>query len=205
MAAMSRPGRAARRRAAWRTCCRPGATSTPSIRAPCRRQAAWQVGQELAHEVLERYRIARRGAYPETVGISVWGTSAMRTHGDDVAEVLRAARRPAASGRRRTAASSASRSIPLADLGRPRIDVTVPHQRLLPRRLPAPDHAARRGRADGRRAATSRPSRTSSASTTSRRARRTSRPGTCGGGRNGRRATASSAASRAAMARASCR
>ncbi len=30
----------------------------------------------------------RPAAIPETVGISVWGTSAMRTHGDDVAEVL---------------------------------------------------------------------------------------------------------------------
>ena len=28
------------------------------------------------------------GVYPESVGISIWGTSAMRTHGDDVAEVL---------------------------------------------------------------------------------------------------------------------
>jgi cobaltochelatase CobN len=85
--------------------------------------AAWQVGQELAREVLERYR-GETGAYPETVGISVWGTSAMRTHGDDVAEILallgvkplwlKENRRVAGVG-----------VIPLTELGRPRIDVTV--------------------------------------------------------------------------------
>src|SRR4029077_606394 len=49
--------------------------------------AAWQVGQELAREVLQRQQV-ETGTYPETVGISIWGTSAMRTQGDDVAEVL---------------------------------------------------------------------------------------------------------------------
>ncbi len=41
-----RPGRARRapRCAGWSTCCRPGATSTPSTRAPCRRRLAWQTG-----------------------------------------------------------------------------------------------------------------------------------------------------------------
>ena len=32
--------------------------------------------------------VAETGDYPESVGISIWGTSAMRTHGDDVAQVL---------------------------------------------------------------------------------------------------------------------
>jgi len=85
--------------------------------------AAWQVGQELAREVLERYR-TETGTYPESVGISVWGTSAMRTHGDDVAEVL------ALLGVRPTWHKENHRiagvePIPLAELGRPRIDVTV--------------------------------------------------------------------------------
>jgi hypothetical protein len=35
-AGSSSPGRAVRRPAAVRTCCRPGATSSPSIRARCR-------------------------------------------------------------------------------------------------------------------------------------------------------------------------
>src|SRR5262249_33331748 len=48
--------------------------------------AAWQVGRQLANEVIDRFR-RETGIYPESVGISIWGTSAMRTHGDDVAEV----------------------------------------------------------------------------------------------------------------------
>jgi cobaltochelatase CobN len=85
--------------------------------------AAWQVGQELAREVLERF-LAETGSYPETVGISVWGTSAMRTHGDDVAEIL------ALLGVRPVWQKENRRVIgidviPLAELGRPRIDVTI--------------------------------------------------------------------------------
>ena len=44
--------------------------------------AAWEVGQGLAKTCLDRY-LAETGAYPEHVAISVWGTAAMRTHGDD--------------------------------------------------------------------------------------------------------------------------
>jgi cobaltochelatase CobN len=85
--------------------------------------AAWDVGQELAREVLERYR-AETGAWPESVGISAWGTSAMRTHGDDVAEVL------ALLGVRPVWQKESRRVvgveiIPLDELGRPRMDVTV--------------------------------------------------------------------------------
>ncbi|HEV3021814.1 MAG TPA: cobaltochelatase subunit CobN, partial [Pirellulales bacterium] len=85
--------------------------------------AAWQVGQELAREVLERHR-RESGAYPESVGISMWGTSAMRTHGDDVAEVfallgVKPIWQP--ENRRLTGVDV----IPLAELGRPRVDVTI--------------------------------------------------------------------------------
>jgi len=85
--------------------------------------AAWQVGQELAREVLERYR-AETGAYPETVGISAWGTSAMRTHGDDVAEVLALLGvRPVWQKENRRVVGV--EVVPPDALGRPRIDVTV--------------------------------------------------------------------------------
>jgi cobaltochelatase CobN len=85
--------------------------------------AAWHVGQELAREVLERYR-AETGAYPETVGISAWGTSAMRTHGDDVAEVLALLGvRPVWQKENRRVVGI--EAVPLDALGRPRIDVTV--------------------------------------------------------------------------------
>ena len=49
--------------------------------------AAWQVGQQLARETLARY-FKEENAYPEMVGLSMWGTSQMRTQGDDVAEAL---------------------------------------------------------------------------------------------------------------------
>jgi cobaltochelatase CobN len=86
-------------------------------------KAAWEVGQQLAREVLDRH-LKETGRYPERVGISIWGTSAMRTQGDDVAEVLALLGvRPIwqAESRRITGAAL----IPLAELGRPRIDVTT--------------------------------------------------------------------------------
>src|SRR6185295_10736714 len=84
---------------------------------------AWRVGQALAHEVLQRH-LAEAGAYPETIGISIWGTSAMRTHGDDVAEVfaLLGVRPRWQSQSRRVAGIDV---IPLEELKRPRIDVVV--------------------------------------------------------------------------------
>src|SRR5205807_9866675 len=63
-------------------------------------------------------------SYPETVGISVWGTSAMRTHGDDVAEVLALLGvRPVWQKESRRVVGA--EVVPLAELGRPRIDVTI--------------------------------------------------------------------------------
>jgi cobaltochelatase CobN len=85
--------------------------------------AAWQVGQELTREVLERYH-AEMGVYPESIGISIWGTSAMRTHGDDVAEVLALLGvRPL--WHKENHHIAGVEPIPLAELGRPRIDVIV--------------------------------------------------------------------------------
>ncbi len=86
-------------------------------------QAAWEVGQQLAREVLERHR-KETGQYPESIGISIWGTSAMRTHGDDVAEILALLGvRPVWQVESRRVVDVAV--IPLEELGRPRIDVTT--------------------------------------------------------------------------------
>ena len=49
--------------------------------------AAWETGKRLAESLLEKY-LEEEGSYPEMVGMVVWGTSAMRTHGDDVAQIL---------------------------------------------------------------------------------------------------------------------
>ncbi|MGV9777789.1 cobaltochelatase subunit CobN [Streptosporangium sp. NPDC003464] len=84
---------------------------------------AWETGQAMADSLLERYR-ADTGDWPRSVGLSVWGTSAMRTAGDDVAEVLALLGvRPVwdEASRRVTGLEA----IPAAELGRPRVDVTV--------------------------------------------------------------------------------
>ncbi|KPL90647.1 cobaltochelatase subunit CobN [Herpetosiphon geysericola] len=83
--------------------------------------AAWQVGQHLADDLIRRYQ-REEGSYPRSVGISIWGTSAMRTYGDDIAQVLALLGvRPVwqAENRRITGVAV----IPLAELGRPRINV----------------------------------------------------------------------------------
>ena len=84
---------------------------------------AYQTGQAMAESLLQRH-LDETAEYPQSVGLSVWGTSAMRTSGDDIAEVLallgvmpvwdEASRRV-----------TGLEAIDLAELGRPRIDVTV--------------------------------------------------------------------------------
>jgi len=84
---------------------------------------AYETGVAMADSLLRRH-LDETGEYPRSVGLSVWGTSAMRTSGDDVAEVLallgveptwdEASRRV-----------TALQPIPIDELGRPRIDVTV--------------------------------------------------------------------------------
>jgi len=86
-------------------------------------QAAWRVGQQLATEVINRHR-AETGRYPEMIGLGAWGTSQMRTQGDDVAEVLALLGvEPVWDPRSRRIQDLAI--IPLERLGRPRIDVTL--------------------------------------------------------------------------------
>ncbi|HEX3713582.1 MAG TPA: cobaltochelatase subunit CobN, partial [Trebonia sp.] len=84
---------------------------------------AWETGQAMADSLLARF-LADTGGYPESVGLSVWGTAAMRTSGDDVSEVLALLGvRPAWDEASRRV--SGLDPVPLAELGRPRIDVTV--------------------------------------------------------------------------------
>jgi cobaltochelatase CobN len=84
---------------------------------------AWETGQAMAESLLARYR-QDTGEWPKSVGLSAWGTSAMRTAGDDVAEVF------ALLGVRPTWDEASRRVnglevIELSELGRPRIDVTI--------------------------------------------------------------------------------
>jgi cobaltochelatase CobN len=84
---------------------------------------AWDVGRALADRLLERH-IAEEGRPPTSVGLVVWGTSAMRTGGDDVAEALALLGvRPVwdpTSGR-----VTGVELIGATELGRPRVDVTL--------------------------------------------------------------------------------
>jgi cobaltochelatase CobN len=84
---------------------------------------AWETGQAMAESLLDRYK-SDHGEWPRSVGLSVWGTSAMRTSGDDIAEVF------ALLGVRPVWDEASRRVvnlevIDLEELGRPRIDVTV--------------------------------------------------------------------------------
>ena len=84
---------------------------------------AWDTGQAMADSLLERH-VEETGEYPRSVGLSIWGTSAMRTSGDDIAEVLALLGvRPEwdEASRRVTGVEV----IPAEELGRPRVDVTV--------------------------------------------------------------------------------
>ena len=86
-------------------------------------QLAWATGQLLADSLLERHR-AETGTWPSSVGLSLWGTSAMRTAGDDIAEALALLGvRPVwdEASRRVTGLEP----IPADELGRPRVDVTL--------------------------------------------------------------------------------
>ncbi|MBA3745253.1 cobaltochelatase subunit CobN [Sporichthya sp.] len=89
---------------------------------------AYATGASMADSLLERYR-RENGEWPRSVGLSVWGTSAMRTSGDDIGEVLALLGvRPVwdEASRRVTGLEA----IPLDELEiegerRPRVDVTV--------------------------------------------------------------------------------
>lgn len=84
---------------------------------------AWATGQELAESLVRRYH-DEHGEYPASVGLSVWGTSAMRTAGDDIAEVL-ALLGVTPVWDEQSRRVSGLELIELPELGRPRIDVTV--------------------------------------------------------------------------------
>ncbi|MCL0103226.1 cobaltochelatase subunit CobN [Dehalococcoidia bacterium] len=85
--------------------------------------AAWRVGVALGDALLERY-LKDEGEYPESIGIIIWGSSTMRTKGDDIAEIFYLM------GVKPIWEESSGRVkgievIPLEELGRPRIDVAL--------------------------------------------------------------------------------
>ncbi|NMA86001.1 MAG: cobaltochelatase subunit CobN [Tissierellia bacterium] len=85
--------------------------------------AAWKVGVKLGDDLLNRY-VKEEGKYPENIGIVIWGSPTMRTKGDDIAEVLYLMGiRPIWD--KESGYVKNLEIIPLEELGRPRIDVTL--------------------------------------------------------------------------------
>lgn len=84
---------------------------------------AWRLGWASAQLLVEDH-LQREGDYLKAVALSAWGTANMRTGGDDVAQAL------ALMGCRPTWEAATGRVtgfeiLPLAALGRPRVDVTL--------------------------------------------------------------------------------
>ncbi len=86
-------------------------------------ETAWDIGRKAAAAVIERYT-QENGEYPQTLGLSVWGTSTMRTGGDDIAQALALIGvQPIWDGLSRRVVDF--EILPLAILQRPRVDVTL--------------------------------------------------------------------------------
>jgi cobaltochelatase CobN len=84
---------------------------------------AWNLGHQSAEDLLTRH-FQDFGQYPKSIGLSAWGTSNMRTGGDDIAQAL------ALIGAKPVWEPSSWRVtgfdiIPMAALNRPRVDVTM--------------------------------------------------------------------------------
>lgn len=86
-------------------------------------QAAYSLGVKSANLIINRY-MQEHGDYPESIGLSVWGTSTMRTGGDDIAQALALMGvQPVWQAANRRV--SDFEIIPLIQLRRPRIDVML--------------------------------------------------------------------------------
>lgn len=86
-------------------------------------RAAWRTGVRLAESLLEKYK-RENGAVPESAAIVVYSGDTMKTRGDDIAEIMYLY------GIRPVWLAATDRvigleAIPLKELGRPRIDVTL--------------------------------------------------------------------------------
>ena len=86
-------------------------------------ETAWEVGNAAASALIERYT-QENGEYPQTLAISIWGTSTMRTGGDDIAQVMALMGvRPVWDGLSRRVVDF--EILDESVLNRPRVDVTV--------------------------------------------------------------------------------
>ena len=84
---------------------------------------AWEIGRRAAEEIVKRYA-QDHGEWPKRIVLDLWGSATMRTGGDDLAQAF------ALIGCRPTWDSASTRVsgfevLPLAMLGRSRVDVTL--------------------------------------------------------------------------------
>ncbi|MGJ8527571.1 cobaltochelatase subunit CobN [Maritalea sp.] len=84
---------------------------------------AWELGKKSAENLITRH-FQDHGTYLSAIALSVWGTSNMRTGGDDIAQAMAliGVKPKWDIGSHRV---SGYEIIPLAKLGRPRVDVTL--------------------------------------------------------------------------------
>lgn len=85
--------------------------------------SSWEIGKRMADQMIQRY-VDVKGCYPHEVGFIIWATDTMKTNGDDVAYILwLMGVRPVWSPN--GGQVTGLEVVPLSELGRPRIDVTV--------------------------------------------------------------------------------
>jgi cobaltochelatase CobN len=85
-------------------------------------QIAWNIGKQAADQLLAKF-YAAQGRYPETIGVVLWAIETMRTQGETVALILRLiGTEPVWDKMGRV---NSVKVTPLAELGRPRINVLV--------------------------------------------------------------------------------
>lgn len=114
--------------------------------------AAWKVGVALAEGLLARYRAENTDGqdYPRNIGIILWGTANMRSHGEDCRRDPAPVGAAPPMGHRRAGRRRRDRA--RGGAGPPPDRRHTAHLRFLPRRLPQPGRTPRRRRRAGRRA-----------------------------------------------------
>ena len=86
-------------------------------------RSAWEIGRKTADQFIERF-VKDKGRYPREIGFVLWATDTMKTNGDDVAYALwLMGIRPVWSPR--SGQVIGLEPVPLSELGRPRMDVTI--------------------------------------------------------------------------------
>ncbi|MBR2254744.1 MAG: cobaltochelatase subunit CobN [Candidatus Methanomethylophilaceae archaeon] len=87
------------------------------------KRAAWEIGRRMADQMIERFKEGK-GTYPREIGFIIWATDTIKTGGDDLSYILwLMGVKPVWSGTDGEVVGL--EVIPLEELGRPRVDVTI--------------------------------------------------------------------------------